>query len=481
MKNIYFYIYPEKEFAPEYVKMAQAQIDNSLQYFRSQDILIVTNFDWEYHGVHTHVVRDQLNAHVQSHGTSLSNKPLTAIYLIENNLVDEINWFHDWDIWQLGPLNLPSLDRDLGLVEYSYQPRIQFGSIFFKPTALDIFKWIAKGIDTYKTNEEETTNILVNQNYNSFFERFQLLDTSYNISLTNLKTTISFAEKPLKIAHFPPYKQRYLEKSRAITPQKLTSILENKFDQRSRMKNLLVYISPNKQFNPEHAKMIEIQIDNSLNYWHSEDIVLLTNFEFEYKGVKAVVGPDNLINKTYSTNKRAIINSKVNAIIYLLENKIINELTWFHDFDAFQLAPLEISSLDAHIGVTCYGQYPENRLTNLGKHYGNRVNFGSVFFKPESLDIFKSLLSKMDETGLYEEDAMTVMLDVDKNIASRIKIMNQTFNIGMRYTRTNVALADKPIKVAHFPPHDPRVLHKFKSIIPDKLSKMLDEKFTNLS
>lgn len=481
MKNIYFYIYPEQKFAPEYVAMSQAQIDNSLLYWRPEDILVVTNFDWQYKGVRSLVVSDQLNARVQSHGTSLSNKPLTAIYLIENNLVNEINWFHDWDIWQLGPLNLPPLDRDIGFVEYSYQPKIQLGSIFFKPSALDIFGWIANGINRYKTNEEETTNILINQNYHNILERFQILDNSYNIGPKNLRTAISFAEKPLKIAHFPPYKRRYLDKARTITPPDLANILDQKFGNKPKIKNLMVYISPKKQFNPEHAKMIEVQVDNSLNYWNSQDIILLTNFEFEYKGVKAIVGPDNLINKTYSINKRAIINSKVNAIIYLLENKIINDLTWFHDFDAFQLAPLEISSLDADIGVTCYGQYPESQLTNLGKRYKNRINFGSVFFKPESLDIFKKLLSKMDETGLYEEDAMTVMLDVDKNIASRVKIMNQTFNIGMRYTRTNMALADKPIKVAHFPPHDPRILHKFKSIIPDKLSKMLDEKFTNLS
>jgi len=37
--------------------------------------------------------------------------------------------------------------------------------------------------------------------------------------------------------------------------------------------------------------------------------------------------------------------------------------------------------------------------------------------------------------------------------------------------------ADKPLKIAHFPPYDPKYLNKFKHIVPPKLKKMLYEKF----
>lgn len=247
----------------------------------------------------------------------------------------------------------------------------------------------------------------------------------------------------------------------------------------NRMKNLLVYISPNHKFNPEHELMCEVQIDNSLDFWQKEDILLLTNFPYEYHGVKSIVAPENLINKSFETNPRGIINSKINAIIYLLENKIIIDQTWFHDFDSFQLLPLDLPEITGDLGVVCYGIYPENRLRPLGKNYEHRVNFGNVFFKPQSVDIFKLLLTKMDETGLYEEDAMTVLLGENtNNIKSRIDIMNQTYNIGLRCVRSNIAIADKPIRVAHFPPNDERVLHKFTKILPPKLGAMLKAKFS---
>src|SRR3990167_9066386 len=104
MKNIFFYIYSEKKFAPEYELMSEAQIDNSLEYWKSGDIIVVTNFEWEYRGVVATVVGEEVYAKVQSHGHSLSNKPNVITWLIENNLVGEINWFHDWDIFQIAPL-----------------------------------------------------------------------------------------------------------------------------------------------------------------------------------------------------------------------------------------------------------------------------------------------------------------------------------------------------------------------------------------
>jgi hypothetical protein len=247
------------------------------------------------------------------------------------------------------------------------------------------------------------------------------------------------------------------------------------------MKNLLIYISPNHQFNPEHAKMIEVQIENSLDYWDRDDIVLLTNFPYEYKGIKAILGTDNLINSQYWTHPRGIINSKINGIIYLLENKLIDELTWFHDFDAFQLAPLDLPEIK-DIGLVCYGVYPPSKLHPLNgrKDFKHRINCGNIFFKPESLDIFKQLLFKMDSEGLYEEDAFTLMVDANRNnFMDRVSIMNQTYNLGIRCLKDNIKIADKPLRVSHFPPHE-KWREKFRPILGDKLNSLIDEKFTHI-
>lgn len=255
------------------------------------------------------------------------------------------------------------------------------------------------------------------------------------------------------------------------------------------MKNLHTFLAPEGKLDHTHRKMIEVQIENDLEYWKLEDIIFAANFPFEYKGVKAIEIPSSLMNKQFPANPRAMINSKVNIIIYLLENKLINELTWYHDFDAFQLAPLDVK-LDKDMGVVCYGFYPPQMFHYWGKSdgplgkdfkltpqgYPQRINFGNVFFKPESLDIFKTLLEKMDSENLYEEDAMTLLLE-NPEIEKRVQIMNQTYNIGIRYIKSNIEIADKPLKVAHFPPNKPRWFRRFKPLLPRKLRKALEKRF----
>ena len=55
------------------------------------------------------------------------------------------------------------------------------------------------------------------------------------------------------------------------------------------MKNLLIFISPAGGFPKEHEELTKMQIDNSLELgWKPEDILLVTNFDYEYRGIKAV-------------------------------------------------------------------------------------------------------------------------------------------------------------------------------------------------
>jgi len=242
------------------------------------------------------------------------------------------------------------------------------------------------------------------------------------------------------------------------------------------MKNLLIYISPDGEFIQKYEWMLEVQIKNSLDYWKKEDIIIVTNFPYEYAGMKSIEVPD-LINKQYYKNPRAIMNSKINVIIYLLENKIITEPAWFHDLDAFQIAPLNLT-LDKDLALVCYGVYYDNLLQPLEKEYENRINFGSIFFKPESLDIFKKLLERMDANNRYEEDEMTVMYD-EKIYNDRIKILDQSYNIGTRCTNTNIDLAERPLKILHFPPNKKRWLEKMGRFMPEKVENMLKERFTS--
>jgi hypothetical protein len=210
------------------------------------------------------------------------------------------------------------------------------------------------------------------------------------------------------------------------------------------MKNLLIYINPLKQFDPENAKLIEIQIINSLDFWKQDDIILITNFPYEYKGIKATV-----VDGGY--NKIDNRGTKITAIVHLFDIGFIdpNTLYWAHDLDAFQLYPITESELELEMfdaGFADYGRKPNWQL-------------GSFFFKKNSEDIFRSIaalikpgLNKQRRKQNDETALMTLTEDNVNGINARIKRMNITYNFGLRKIGLCYEKAIKPLRVLHFHP-----------------------------
>jgi hypothetical protein len=226
-------------------------------------------------------------------------------------------------------------------------------------------------------------------------------------------------------------------------------------------KTLLTFLSPNKKFDADYNdnRMVEAQIDNSLLYWNPKDILFTTNFPFEYHGVKSLIVPDELY---YAPQPKS---NKVNIIIYLLENNLLPELTWFHGLDAFQLAPIDIT-LQTSMGIADYGFKP-------------MFNTDSIFFTPQSLEVFR-LIQKvlyMHKTSDEEIALWKLYGDNYRNINAKFEKINNSYNIGMRQTDYVISLSEKPLIVAHFPPHWPDVYAQFKPILTPELIKIIDEKF----
>lgn len=210
------------------------------------------------------------------------------------------------------------------------------------------------------------------------------------------------------------------------------------------MKNLLIYISSTGSFEGDHpsltndaAKLIKIQIDNNLKLkWKKKDIMLITNFDYEYRGIKARVFKD------VEFFKRKPQVSKINAIVKLFDEGLINEneLYWFHDLDAYQLLPItegEINIASDEIAVTDYG---------VTKQWST----GVVFFRSGSKDIFEHLKHITYKYSINEELALGILLKKHKNKIKRIKKLNKSYNFtppNVKFIGTKVTW---PLKVVHF-------------------------------
>ncbi len=213
------------------------------------------------------------------------------------------------------------------------------------------------------------------------------------------------------------------------------------------MKNLLVYINPLKHFDADGKKyrhnstLVKIQIDNSLDLgWKKEDILLITNFPYEYNGVKAVVLDDSL----YCPFRP--LSTKTLTVAYLLEKGMVDkgQLYWVHDFDAYQLH--SFNELELRLGKACVA------LTDYG--WSPKWCMGSYFFNSSAKDLFGSIKDAIYEYKAEDERALAALTKDDtNNITRSIKKINITYNFGMRNVASNYEIAEKPLKVLHFHPY----------------------------
>lgn len=232
------------------------------------------------------------------------------------------------------------------------------------------------------------------------------------------------------------------------------------------MKNLLKYVSPNRDFGIEEKVTVKIQIDNSLDLgWKRQDIFVLTNFPYEYRGVKTIPVSD----ESYCSYWPQV--TKINVILELFEKGLIekDEIYWFHDFDVFQNYPISKEELELEnfdMGLCDKGRMP-------------RWATGSVFFKIGSRNIFRCIKEvaykyQVDEevalnaitsnnelwvTEPHPEDTMgerIVPLNMQgiEQMNDRIKKINIKYNFAGWNIRSCYKLAGGLFKVVHFHPFD---------------------------
>lgn len=216
------------------------------------------------------------------------------------------------------------------------------------------------------------------------------------------------------------------------------------------MKNLLIYISPTGSFDNPRSDLAsndgeatcKVQIDNSLEFgWKREDIMLVTNFPYEYNGVKAIE-----VEADFFDRKPQV--SKINAILALFDSGMIEdeETYWFHDLDAFQVDKrIDVQIDDDMIACTDFG----GAKFFLGRE---RFSGGVFYFRKGSEDLFNEIKYLCYRDKIDEEEALGIMAVGDEYFDERIEVLNNSFNfIGYNLKELYPRLI-KPIKVIHFHP-----------------------------
>lgn len=204
------------------------------------------------------------------------------------------------------------------------------------------------------------------------------------------------------------------------------------------------------------------QIDNSLRLgWDPADIIICTNLKFNYKNV-------TIVNLEHECKFNKYFNKQF-GIWELLDKKIINEPFWFHDFDDWQLIPFNFPMFTGDIGMSKYINFMQ-------------WNTGSIFIKPESIDIWELIVNFMkmnnehpDVNNKGDENIVNMIYHYYPEIRSRFSLLDTRYNLGCTQFDERYIQATHPICIAAFKPND-KEYNKFldKLLIPDELQIILN-------
>ena len=212
--------------------------------------------------------------------------------------------------------------------------------------------------------------------------------------------------------------------------------------------------------------LIKAQIDNSLECnWDPKDIIIATNFDFSYKGVKPYI-LDEICDYSQFFHKQY-------ALLELMKKGVFeNQPIWYHDLDAFQLEPFNFPQFSGDWG-TCV--YPNGD--------GHSCQCGVIYFKSSAQDILEHLVSNMkNRTYNTHDDEVVIRNEVKLNpkFASRVSVLNTRYNMGMTGFNDRYNKAAKPIKVVHFHPNDERQWNYMVEGKNDLGVKIVNDRLSNL-
>jgi hypothetical protein len=207
------------------------------------------------------------------------------------------------------------------------------------------------------------------------------------------------------------------------------------------------------------------------------NLVLLTNFDFQYKNIKAIDISDALCENNFWGNKYTL------PLEYIKRNNI-NEDIWLHDYDCFPQEIFPFPSIQPNqIGAIFTGE--------------KSINGGSLFIRKEDYDFFDTIKQVYDITAYHRSDEILLndlffnrqqiinsyknseVVDIFKKSNKSCIGLDKTYNYSFAMAKRIRSLDFIP-KTLHFHPESigQENCFKGKNIIKKEVSDIFESHFS---
>ena len=185
----------------------KAQIDWSIHLgWKKEDIIIGTNFDFEYNGVKNHHLTDVCTY------SGYNNFWYGALELMKSGVLDEDYWLHDQDSWPARKFSFPNFDGVIGGCEYQENPYWNCSTVYFKKTSQFLLEYIVYFMKEYPnvpiSSDEEWINFFRFSPQSEARDYFSSINTRYNCGFTYFDLRYKNAIKPINVYGFKPDLER---------------------------------------------------------------------------------------------------------------------------------------------------------------------------------------------------------------------------------------------------------------------------------
>lgn len=233
------------------------------------------------------------------------------------------------------------------------------------------------------------------------------------------------------------------------------------------MKNVIIYNQlditnhgASRWSNENLFRYLRAQIDNSIRLgWNAEDIILGTNFEFEYNGIKS-----HLLTEICDWSG---FNNFWFGALELVRKGIIKDKFWLHDHDSWQVAPMEFPIFNGSIaGIEYVGT--------------KEWNCGSIYFNENSLDTLEYIVNTLiltKQVKVSSDEIIIALLRQNSPLKEYMISINSRWNIGLTHSELRLTNAIKPVIVLSFKPDQKDI---FNTLEKKNLYSLLDKDFLHI-